>query len=238
MFKIMKKLVLILTFSVLNFCCFSQNLKLLLHHDLLYEHCVNIFNSNIPQQYVPYKHIISNINDIMDYATQNENICVMVRANPRIEGSFLSLSIENEDIDECLLESLLRRDYCNDIDEQYKYNIEIEEGIEIENEKGIEIENEKGIEIENEKGIEIENEEGIEIENEKGIEIENEKVIEIENEKVIAIEIEEGIEEYIVEYILENGLLSHKKYKNYSILIYTDDKKYFALTMLLFNLTK
>jgi len=198
MFKIMKKLVLILTFSVLNFCCFSQNLKLLLHHDLLYEHCVNIFNSNIPQQYVPYKHIISNINDIMDYATQNENICVMVRANPRIEGSFLSLSIENEDIDECLLESLLRRDYCNDIDEQYKYNIEIEEGIEIENEKGIEI----------------------------------------ENEKVIAIEIEEGIEEYIVEYILENGLLSHKKYKNYSILIYTDDKKYFALTMLLFNLTK
>jgi hypothetical protein len=125
----------------------------------------------------------------MDYATQNENICVMVRANPRIEGSFLSLSIENEDIDECLLESLLRRDYCNDIDEQYKYNIEIEEGIEIENEEGIE-------------------------------------------------EYEEGIEEYIVEYILENGLLSHKKYKNYSILIYTDDKKYFALTMLLFNLTK
>ncbi len=197
MFKIMKKLVLILTFSVLNFCCFSQNLKLLLHHDLLYEHCVNIFNSNIPQQYVPYKHIISNINDIMDYATQNENICVMVRANPRIEGSFLSLSIENEDIDECLLESLLRRDYCNDIDEQYKYNIEIEEGIEIENEKVIAIEIEEGIE-----------------------------------------EYEEGIEEYIVEYILENGLLSHKKYKNYSILIYTDDKKYFALTMLLFNLTK
>ncbi len=205
MFKIMKKLVLILTFSVLNFCCFSQNLKLLLHHDLLYEHCVNIFNSNIPQQYVPYKHIISNINDIMDYATQNENICVMVRANPRIEGSFLSISIENEDIDECLLESLLRRDYCNDIDEQYKYNIEIEEGIEIENEEGIEIENEKVIAIEIEEGIE---------------------------------EYEEGIEEYIVEYILENGLLSHKKYKNYSILIYTDDKKYFALTMLLFNLTK
>jgi len=221
MFKIMKKLVLILTFSVLNFCCFSQNLKLLLHHDLLYEHCVNIFNSNIPQQYVPYKHIISNINDIMDYATQNENICVMVRANPRIEGSFLSLSIENEDIDECLLESLLRRDYCNDIDEQYKYNIENEEGIEIEIEEGIEIENEKGIEIEIEEGIEIENEKVIAIENEEGIE-----------------EYEEGIEEYIVEYILENGLLSHKKYKNYSILIYTDDKKYFALTMLLFNLTK